>query len=493
MTLRFPHNRIEEKALTLFISGLSTTYPLFIQIMLQSAAHQRFTFAFIVLLLWIISSNIAMSIVRDPIVLHHADVLSGSESPMGPIRQLRGNVSLSQGNVSVKCDYALWNMNGNSVEMSGNVIVKQGTMTLYMPYGSYDGITRLARGRGGVKVVDRGRTVQALYGDYSTESYLARLFGNVMVEDDSTIIHADSAHYDRESRKSLAFGRVIVLGKQHSAIIEGMIAESIPTEGLTRITGRPILFLIDSSMTGDTSRISIPVKDSKKSKQSISQKDRDSLIIRKVVKHDTMTVTADTLETFQKEILSYTAKRNVEIHRSSMSAVCEHALFSPKDDTLQLHGRPMIWVDSTIMNADSISLIMKKRSLRRIDARGSAFTLTKDDTLRPERAQQLSGREIAIIIENDTISSIQSIGQAKSLYFLLSEKGLPEGAAKNSCDTIVVRFEKGEPESIVWIGGVQGQVYPETEVEGKESSHYLPGLPENRKRPQKKIRNFTSY
>jgi len=150
--------------------------------MSRIGAHKRILNLLIIQMMWIISGIAIMAETRDPIILHHADVLSGSESPTGPIRQCRGNVHLSQGNVSVKCDYALWNINSNSVEMSGNVIIQQGTMTLSMPSGSYDGGSKLARGRGGVKVIDRGRTVKALYGDYSTESYLARFFGNVSVE-----------------------------------------------------------------------------------------------------------------------------------------------------------------------------------------------------------------------------------------------------------------------------------------------------------------------
>jgi lipopolysaccharide export system protein LptA len=457
--------------------------------MSQNGAYQRLSMAFIVLLLWIIPMHNVMSMLRDPIVLHHADVLSGSESPNGPIRQLRGNVSLSQGNVSVTCDYALWNMRGNSVEMSGNVIVKQGTMTLAMPSGSYDGISRLARGRGGVKVLDRGRTVQALYGDYSTESYRARFYGNVSVEDDSTLIYADSAYYDRESRNSLAFGRVIVLGKKNPAIIEGTLAESIPASGMTRITGRPILFLIDSSVVSDTSKITLPSKSNNVKKAA--PKTRDSVMIQQKTIYDTMTVMADTLETTPNEGNAFIARKNVEINRSSMSAICTRATFKPENDTLRLEGNPMIWVDSTMMNADSISLIMKKRSLSRIDAIGTAFTLTKDDTLRPNRAQQLSGRMISVIINNDTISKIIASGQAKSLYFLLSEQGKPEGAAKNSCDTIVVRFEKGDPESIIWIGGVLGQVHPEHEVAGREQTYDLPGRPEEKARPKKKKRQFT--
>ena len=459
--------------------------------MSRIGAHKRTLNHLIVQIMWIISVIVAMAETREPIILHHADVLSGSESPTGPIRQCRGNVHLSQGNVSVKCDYALWNINSNSIEMSGNVIIQQGTMTLSMPSGSYDGGSKLAKGRGGVKVIDRGRTVKALYGDYSTKSYLARFFGNVSVEDDSTLIYADSAHYERSTRRSLAFGRVVVLSKNNPAIIEGIFAESIPNEEMTRITGRPILFLIDSTKNNDTILIERKQESEKKSKKKVQT--QDSLFIKQSFAYDTMTVTADTLETSSSRGNMYVAKQNVEIIRSGMSGICTSALFKPDNDTLRLEGKPMIWFDSTMMTADSMYILLKKRSLIKIDASGSAFTLTKDDTLRPQRAQQLSGKHITINVKQDTIFNIVSEVQAKSLYFLLSEQGIPEGAAKNSCDTIVVRFEAGEPESIIWIGGVQGEVYPEHVIESREVSFDLPGRPEERKKPIRRTRQFPHH
>lgn len=459
--------------------------------MTRIGAHKRILHLLIVQILWIITGLVMKAETRDPIILHHADVLSGSETPTGPIRQCRGKVHLSQGNVSVKCDYALWNINSNSIEMSGNVVILQGTMTLSMPSGSYDGGSKLARGRGGVKVLDRGRTVKALYGDYSTESYLARFYGNVSVEDDSTLIHADSAHYERTTRHSLAFGRVVVLSKNNPAIIEGKLAESIPNEEMTRITGRPILFLIDSTKKVDTIRIERKQEDRKKSKKNIQI--QDSLSIKQSFAYDTMTVIADTLETSSLRGNIYEAKQNVEIMRAGMAGLCNNALFKPDNDTLRLEGKPMIWFDSTMMTADSMYILMNKRSLVKIDASGSAFTLTKDDTLRPQRAQQLSGKHIAITVSQDTIQRIISEVQAKSVYFLLSEKGVPEGVAKNACDTIVVRFEAGEPESIIWIGGVQGEVIPEHEIEGKEMTFDLPGRPEERKRPIKRSRVYVHH
>jgi hypothetical protein len=251
-----------------------------------------------------------------------------------------------------------------------------------------------------------------------------------------------------------------------------------------------VLFVIDSTKKLDTIRIvkNESIKKSKKKMQS-----EDSIVIKQLFTYDTMTVIADTLETSSAKGAMYVAKQDVEIMRSGMAGICAFAMFKPENDTIRLEGKPVIWYDSTMMMADSMYILMKKRSLQKIDAKGSAFTLTKDDTLRPERAQQLSGKHITITMQQDTISGIISAGQAKSLYFLLSEQGNPEGAAKNSCDTIIVRFEMGDPESIIWIGGVQGEVYPEHEIAGREMTFDLPGRPEEKQRPIKRTRKYLHH
>jgi len=140
----------------------------------------------------------------------------------------------------------------------------------------------------------------------------------------------------------LDFGRVIVHGTQNPAIIEGAFAESIPAEGLTRITGKPILSLIDSTIASDTTKMSVQ---SKKGGAKTSVVSRDSIIIMQKRVYDTMTIIADTLETMPSEGNSYVARNNVETNRTSMAASCALARFNPENDTLKLEGRPMIWVD----------------------------------------------------------------------------------------------------------------------------------------------------
>ena len=443
---------------------------------------------------------------KDPIVLNHADLMEGKETASGPIRELKGNVSISQGNVTLSCSHAIEYIQQNLVELSGDVILKQGSLTLSTPFAMYDGNSQLAKGRSGVKIVDRGKTVIAQTGDYSTSEYIARFYGNVSVEDDSALIYADTVYYERDSRNSSAFGHVSVLGKRNSAIIEGDTAYSINQAGITRILGKPVLFLIDSTKVNseepilhkkeEEKKVIIQVPKKSKGKQKslpISKEigiEKKSLSIQKM-KYDTMTIEGDTLEVYRSSQDIFKALGNVSIARSGLAAIAKIALFLPKQDSLLLQGAPIVWYDSTRLQADTIHIHIKDKKVQKIDAQINAFALMSDDTIRRDRSQQLSGKYIEVNIVKDSIHSIIASKESKSLYFKVDEQGNPDGAARNTSDSIKVMFVKGEIDKIVWIGGVQGDVYPEYIIEKHIQDYDLPGKPTFIERPKKKVRRNT--
>ena len=75
---------------------------------------------------------------KDPIILNHADLMEGKETASGSIRELKGNVSISQGNVILSCSHAIEYIQQNLVELSGDVILKQGSLTLSTPFAYLD-------------------------------------------------------------------------------------------------------------------------------------------------------------------------------------------------------------------------------------------------------------------------------------------------------------------------------------------------------------------
>jgi hypothetical protein len=65
--------------------------------------------------------------------------------------------------------------------------------------------------------------------------------------------------------------------------------------------------------------------------------------------------------------------------------------------------------------------------------------------------------------------------------------GQPDGAARNSADSISIEIEKNKPEIIHWLGAVVGDVFPETVIADKENDYALPGFRRRDDKPKKDL------
>jgi hypothetical protein len=112
---------------------------------------------------------------------------------------------------------------------------------------------------------------------------------------------------------------------------------------------------------------------------------------------------------------------------------------------------------------------------------GSAFSVseskvTESDTVAPPgRYNQTSGKNIEFQFADDKLSRITVDDNAMSLYFLFDDRAL-NGVRKESGDKIIIDFEDGKARYVRTLKGVEGTLYPEKYVTGKESSYNLQGF-----------------
>src|SRR3972149_11922132 len=68
------------------------------------------------------------------------------------IREVYGNVVLTQGNVVITCNQAVQFISRNDAELIGNVVAKQDSLTIYTEKGFYFGNERRAESTSGIKL-----------------------------------------------------------------------------------------------------------------------------------------------------------------------------------------------------------------------------------------------------------------------------------------------------------------------------------------------------
>lgn len=417
---------------------------------------------------------------EQPIILEYADSLVGTRGQNMEIREFIGNVKLKQGDVTVQCDRAIQYLNLNKAELSGNVHINQQELDLFTPLGVYDGNLKIASSVSGLKITDRKTVLTAQEGTYSTSLQIANFRKNVRIEDDSVIILSDRLVYHRKNKNSFATGDVLIFGKYTNTYLLGDTVEHYPDGNITLVKGEPRLFQIDT-VKNDTI-----VVDTTENRIEGQYARRDSTQFS--ISFDTLSVTSYYMKSINdknsnKEIVYFID--SVEISQRRLGAKADTAIYNKTDGIITLSGHPLVFYDSTQLYADSIYIYVPDMKLKELLAVHNSIACTRNDTNDLRKINQIVGDEIRIKFVNDTINAILSFGNAKSLYFLASDSS-GAGMHRSSSDSIVVDFDKGKIDRIIWLGGVNGDFRPENmlnEVKG----FYLPGFKWSDIKPKKVV------
>ena len=473
-----------------------------------------------------------------PIILRHADELIGQSDEMTNTRTLRGNVRLQQNNVYVTCDSAIQYLNTNKFLLIGNVVIKQETLTLKSHSVLYDGNSYLAKADNAVHITDKSNKLVGKRGTYSTNLMIANFYDEVILEDDSVKIFANFITYNRETSDSKAIGDVTVQSKNQNIFLQADTINNFPNSKRTIARGNPVLFQIDTiwqnnpkpefpnidSLALDTSTV-----DSFAVDFAVDISNVDTLAAAFTL--DTLSIKSDTMFAFREaENEHYIFIGNVEFVKKELKAKSAQSIYYVADEKIILYSsvlqsedirdfdtvdsatvenfntvenkaenfntamkineQAIVWLDSTQLHSDSIVVKLEDSKLKNIYAFNNCIAISLTDTINLSRIDQLAGNEIILHIENDTLRKIESIGNARSVFFSESNDE-PDGVIEATAEKIIIMLEDGKAENIYLIKQIPGKYHPEPFVRGIEKNFYLPNFKKSDDIPiRPEIRNF---
>ncbi len=401
-------------------------------------------------------ANTALSRQGKVIELRHADQLEGRMINGENVRELIGHVYFVQiaedgGIVKVWCDRALRYMTQNKVELFGNVKVVQDSVTIYSNEGVYYGDRKLMVGRKAVRL-ERGKTIlTALNGEHYVDEKRSHFTGNVVLVDTASTITCNELTYFEPETRSCATGDVHVFEYENAVNIYGDSLVHIEQSKYSLVPKNPRLVKIDTSADG-------------------------------VI--DTMVVISRIMQTYQDSVERFIAIDSVQMSRSDLAARCGIATYFVKEDRIALQTHPIIWSGENQITGDSMVVQMKEKKLRTLWVKNRAMAISRADSVRLDRFNQLTGRELTMYFRDNKLEQVDVQRTATSLYYLY-DSNEPNGANKSSGDRIFIDFIKGAIDRIRIIGGVQGQYLPEKMIFKHEADYNLDGFRWYDNRPQR--------
>jgi lipopolysaccharide export system protein LptA len=350
--------------------------------------------------------------------------------------------------VRISCDRGIQFIRRGRFDLIGNVVVNDDSVTLYAPRGMYLRDERRAEGYDGIRLVDPGTVLTAQEGAYDVEPRIAVFRRNVVVRDTTSQVNADSVTYFRNTRFSIAVGNVTVQSERDHLTIFGGRLEHAGTRQYSKMTVGPVLVQWDSSAAG----------------------------------FDTLLVRAVTMEVYRDSLRRMIATDSVKILRADLAAVCGLAKFFTAGDSILLRRAPVVWYQQTQVTGDSMNVFLEHRMLHRVVVRGSAFAVSRSDSLFPERFDQLTGESLTMDFVEKKLRRIEVVDHAISIYHAY-EDSLGNGVNRTSGDRIVMDFAAGKLQDIRFFSGIEGSYYPENMVRQREAEYRLPGFQWRTTRP----------
>ncbi|MBN1300559.1 MAG: LPS export ABC transporter periplasmic protein LptC [Melioribacteraceae bacterium] len=413
------------------------------------------------------------------------DSLRGSVLNGESIREIFGNVVMTQGDVKVTCRKAIQYIARNEAELIGNVVATQDTIIINTSKAYYFGDEKYTYSDDTVYLNDGHINLQARTGYYyfddkraeflndvllrdslnTLSSYKLVYFndpdkavavGKVKIVDSSSTISADSLIFMREEDISFAYSDIRISYPRNNIIITGGYLMDRGKEKYTTITLNPVLTQIDTSESGTI---------------------------------DTLVVLADMMEAYQDSTKRLIATDSVKIIRGNFYSLSNISVFYRAEDKIFTYktendtDQPVMWYDNSQLTGDSICVKMHENKIDIIDIKGDSFILTFDDNF-DDRYNQISGEETKMFFTENSLVKTEVLGNVLSYYFLFEENE-PNGLLKSSSEKAVLLFQDNAIADVKLYGSIKSEFHPENLIKDRTGEFTLPSFKINYNKPNK--------
>jgi len=450
----------------------------------------RLSFLFIYLFIFCVSLQ---SQSEDEKITVIGDSLIGKVVEGESVREVIGNVKLSQGNVFVTCNKAIQYLARNEAELIGNVIATQDSLTLKTEKGYYFGNLRKTKSTSGIILDDTEVVLSADSGEYFFDesraffqsnvklidstttltsdelTYFKNLdksiaIGNVNINDRDNIITADTLTHLRETKYSIADGNVSIKNLRDNLTIFGEHLEDDGQLKYTLINKSPLLMQVDTTF-------------------NVEEVDQNRISI------DTLLIKSNIMESFRSGTNVFKATDSVKILRGGFASVNDLTTYYRDEEKIitdkisEDASRPVLWYENSQLMGDSITIYLEDGQIKNLLVNYNSFMLSQNK-IHDKRFDQTSSDGVELHFFENRLERAEFNGKVQSIYFMFDDD-VPNGVVKSTAHSAVILFKDNEIDQVRLFGSPTSEYHPEVKVEGLERTFTLPKLVLKDNRPLK--------
>lgn len=415
--------------------------------------------------------------------------------------------------IEVWCDRAIFYQNDDFFRAFGNVRMKQGdTVNMTSKYAEYNGTTQFAFAsedvvlttpsnklttdslffnrinqeafyRSGGTVQDSASTITSVRGryfmnqekfsfrrnvkvrnpeydidtehlDFYSEQGHAYLYGPTTITSETSVVYCERGFYDTRSDNGF-FVKNSKVDYENRKLEGDSIFFDRPTGFASATNNIKITDTINQSViTGHYAEV-FRMKDSlfiTKNPLAAMKQENDSVFIAS----DTLMVTG---KVDDREIRAFYDAR---LFKSDLSGKADSIHSNERTGITKLMSKPVMWSGESQMTGDTIQLISntKTEKLDSLRVFYNAFMIKKDSV---EGFNQIKGKELYGLFENNEIYEVNVIKNAESLFYARDDQAELIGIDKTLSARIKILIENQEITDVIYYTEVNSKTYPSSQ------------------------------
>uniref|UniRef100_UPI004024D6F3 OstA-like protein n=1 Tax=Candidatus Cryptobacteroides bacterium TaxID=3085639 RepID=UPI004024D6F3 len=158
--------------------------------------------------------------------------------------------------------------------------------------------------------------------------------------------------------------------------------------------------------------------------------------------------------------------RNVKVFRNDMQVACDSLAYTDLDSLIRLYENPIVWNEiKRQYSADSITVIVKNRSIDRASLMSNAFIIVQEDTLSYD---QIRGTEMMAYFDSSgALRRFDSMGGASGVFYI-EENGSLATVNKFESKMLTATLKDGNIQDLNYFDAVKTDAYPVVQMKKDE-------------------------
>lgn len=158
--------------------------------------------------------------------------------------------------------------------------------------------------------------------------------------------------------------------------------------------------------------------------------------------------------------------RNVKVFRNDMQVACDSLAYTDLDSLIRLYENPVVWNEiKRQYSADSITVIVKNRSIDRASLMSNAFIIVQEDTLSYD---QIRGTEMMAYFDSTgALRRFDSMGGASGVFYI-EENGSLATVNKFESKMLTATLKDGNIQDLNYFDAVKTDAYPVVQMKKDE-------------------------